>query len=308
MPTRPPLAAALAAAALAAVAALALPPRAAAQTAGRDFAPGALPLWPAGAAGALGDSTADRPTITPYPAPADRATGTAVVVFPGGGYQHLAMDHEGAQVARWLNSLGVAAFVVQYRLGPRYHHPAMLHDAARAVRTVRARAAEWRVDPRRIGVLGFSAGGHLASTIATHFDTGTPTSPDPVERASSHPDFAVLVYPVITMDERLTHRGSRLNLLGDRPSAELARLLSNERQVTRDTPPTFIVASTDDATVPVENALLFYQALKADSVPVELHVFESGRHGFGLGGSDPALASWPAQCALWMRRHGWLGR
>src|SRR5690349_4024442 len=177
---------------------LLLASRGAAQPGGAAFAQGALPLWPNGAPGALGDSTADRPTITPFPAP--NGNGTAVVVFPGGGYSHLSVDHEGVKVARWLNTLGVSAFVVQYRLGPRYHHPTMLYDAARAVRTVRARAAEWRVDPARVGVLGFSAGGHLASTIGTHFDAGAAGSADPVERASSRPDFLVLVYPVITLD------------------------------------------------------------------------------------------------------------
>jgi acetyl esterase/lipase len=247
----------------------------------------ALPLWPGGAPGALGDSAEDRPTITPY-LPVGRASGAAAVIFPGGGYQHLSLDKEGAQVARWLNGLGVTAFVVRYRLGPRYHHPAMLQDAQRAVRLVRARAAEWRVDPARVGVVGFSAGGHLASTVGTHFDAGAPASGDPVERASSRPDFMVLVYPVITMTEPMTHRGSRANLLGDPPAPELVRLLSNETQVTGDTPPTFLVASTDDATVPVENSLAIYQALKEAGVPVELHVIPGAFHGFAsLGAQTP---------------------
>jgi acetyl esterase/lipase len=180
----------------------------------------------------------------------------------------------------------------------------MLQDAARAVRLVRGRAAEWSIDPRRVGVVGFSAGGHLASTVGTHFDAGAATSGDPVERASSRPDFMVLVYPVITMDERLTHRGSRARLLGERPTPELVRLLSNETQVSRDTPPTFIVATTDDAAVPVENSLLFYRALAAAAVPVELHLFETGRHGFGLAPDDPVLSSWTTQCEAWLRRHG----
>ena len=268
--------------------------------------PPALLLWPAGAPGALGDSTADRPTITPWLPPAGRANGTAVVVFPGGGYSHLSLDREGAQMARWLNERGVTAFVVRYRLGPRYRHPAMLQDAQRAVRLVRARAAEWKLDPRRIGVLGFSAGGHAASSAGTHFDAGAPADADVVARASSRPDFMVLVYPVITMDPRFTHAGSRRHLLGEQPAPELERLLSNETQVTRETPPTLLVASTDDASVPVENSLLMYQALRAAKVPAELHVFETGRHGFGLAPGDPVLSGWLAQCEAWMRRHGWL--
>src|SRR5215204_5851378 len=193
-------------------------------------------LWPQGAPGALGREPADVPTLTPYLAPKERATGAAVVVCPGGGYQHLA-DHEGRPVAEWLNSVGVTAFVLKYRLGPRYRHPSMLQDAGRAVRTVRARAAEWGLDPERVGVLGFSAGGHLASTAGTHFDAGRPDAADPVERVSSRPSVMILIYPVITMRER-THAGSRRNLLGEEPAPELVALLSNEEQVTKETPPT----------------------------------------------------------------------
>ena len=265
-----------------------------------------IALWPAGAPGALGGAPEDTPAITPFPAPAGRATGAAVVIFPGGGYQHLSSEKEGSVVARWLNSLGVSAFVVRYRLGPKYRHPTMLHDARRAVRLVRARAAEWGVDPRRIGVLGFSAGGHMASTAATHFAPGEAASPDPVERVSSRPDLAVLVYPVITMDSTVAHAGSRRNLLGTAPPPDLVRLMSNETRVTRETPPTFIVASTDDATVPVENSIRMYQALRAAAVPVELHVFESGRHGWGTAPGDPVLSSWLGQCELWLGRHGWV--
>jgi acetyl esterase/lipase len=292
------------AAAAAALALLSLASRGAAQPGGAAFAQGALPLWPEGAPGALGDSTADRPTVTPFLATG--GNGAAVVVLPGGGYSHLSVDKEGIQVARWLNTLGVSAFVVQYRLGPRYHHPTMLQDASRAVRLVRTRAAEWRVDPARVGVLGFSAGGHLAATVGTHFDAGAAASADPVERASSRPDFLVLLYPVITLDSARTHQSSRTNVLGPRPSPGLERLLSNETQVTRATPPTFLVASTDDAAVPVENSIAFYQAARAAGVPVELHVFETGRHGFGLGGNDPVLSSWPRQCELWMLKRGLL--
>jgi acetyl esterase/lipase len=265
-----------------------------------------LPLWSEGAPGAVGQAPEDQPMLTPY-LPGANATGTGVVVFPGGGYGHLAMDHEGRQVAEWLNSLGIAAFVVQYRLGPKYRHPTMLGDAQRAVRTVRSRATEWGVDPQRIGVLGFSAGGHLASTAGTHFGPGDAASSDPIEQAGSRPDFMILVYPVITMQDAYTHRGSKNNLLGERPDPALVWLLSNEKQVTPQTPPTFLVHTTDDAGVPVENSLLFYQALRTAGVPVEMHVYETGPHGFGLGGGRPVLSTWPDRARAWMESHGWLG-
>jgi len=265
-----------------------------------------IPLWVNGAPGALGATPADQPEMTPYLPPAGTANGTAVVIFPGGGYAHLAMDHEGSAIANWLAGLGVTTFVVKYRLGPNYHHPTMIGDAQRAIRIARARAAEWNVDPRRLGIIGFSAGGHLASTAGTHFDAGNSASTDPIERASSRPDFELLIYPVITMRDSVTHGGSRLNLLGKQPTPELVQLLSNELQVTRETPPTFLVHSTDDRTVPVQNSLLFYEALKRNGVPVEMHVFEHGGHGYGMAPKDPALAIWTALCENWMRRHGWL--
>ncbi|HET9800035.1 MAG TPA: alpha/beta hydrolase, partial [Gemmatimonadaceae bacterium] len=267
-----------------------------------------FPLWANGAPGALGTAQADRPTITPYLPPEGRANGTAVVVFPGGGYTHLSMVKEGSDVANWLAGNGVTAFVVQYRLGPAYHHPAMLDDAQRAIRTVRARAAEWRVDPERVGIIGFSAGGHLASTAGTHFDAGAASSTDPIERASSRPDFMMLIYPVITMrGDSVAHAGSRLNLLGNDPSPELVRLLSNETQVTAQTPPAFLVHTFDDRTVPVQNSLLFYDALRRAGVAAELHVFDHGPHGFGLAPTDPVLSAWPGLAEAWMRRHGWIG-
>lgn len=264
------------------------------------------PLWPGGAPGALGTTPADQPSLTVVRPPAELANGTAVVVVPGGGYGHLALDHEGRQVAEWLNSLGVTAFVLKYRLGPKYRHPAMLNDAQRAIRTVRARAAEWGVDPERIGILGFSAGGHLSSTAGTHFDAGRPDAADPVERVSSRPDFMVLVYPVITLADPYAHKGSRRNLLGESPDPALVELLSSDRQVTPRTPPTFLVHSTEDAGVPVENSLLMYQALRRAGVPVEMHIYERGRHGFGLGLRDPILSSWPGRAAAWMASHGFL--
>ncbi|HVO09425.1 MAG TPA: alpha/beta hydrolase [Vicinamibacteria bacterium] len=258
-------------------------------------------LWPNGAPGAKGDEPVDKPKITVYRAPAATANGTAVVVCPGGGYGVLAADHEGRQVAEWLNSFGVSAFVLQYRLGPRYQHPAPLQDAQRAIRTVRARSAEWGIDPRRIGILGFSAGGHLASTAATHFDAGQPGSSDPVERVSSRPDFAVLVYPVISMKDPVTHAGSRRNLLGENPEANLVELLSNEQQVSAQTPPSFLFHTADDEAVPVENSLLFFEALHKAGVPAELHVFAHGHHGVGLAPDDPVLSQWPKLCEAWMR-------
>ena len=259
-------------------------------------------LWPDGAPGALGKDPTDVPTITPFLPLKEKATGAAVIVCPGGGYGHLA-DHEGAPVAEWLNSIGITAFVLKYRLGPRYHHPAPLEDAARAIRTIRAQAAEWKIDPKRIGILGFSAGGHLAATIATHFDSGKPGASDPIGRVSSRPDLAILIYPVITMGEK-THAGSKKNLLGDNPTPELVALLSNEKQVTAETPPTFLVHTMTDPGVPVDNTLLFVAALRNAGVPFELHLYERGPHGFGLGGNDPILSTWPARCADWLRVHG----
>src|SRR5262245_15362821 len=214
----------------------------------------AIPLWAASAPGALGSTPEDQPVITPYLPPEGRANGTAVVIFPGGGYQHLSMEKEGGDVANWLAGKGVTAFVVRYRLGPKYHHPAMLNDAQRAMRTVRSRAAEWHIDPHRIGVIGFSAGGHLASTAGTHFDAGAESNADPIERASSRPDFMILMYPVITMrGDSVTHPGSRTNLLGPAPEEALVRLLSNELQLTQDSPPNFLVTATVESTVTVED-------------------------------------------------------
>jgi acetyl esterase/lipase len=265
-------------------------------------------LWPGAAPGALGQAPEDVPTLTRFLPPPERATGAAVVVAPGGGYQHLAMDHEGVVVARWLNSIGVAAFVLKYRLGPKYHHPVELGDAQRALRTVRSRASQWGIDPERIGILGFSAGGHLASTASTHFDAGDPRAADPIERASSRPDFAILIYPVITLEEPYAHRGSRVNLLGEDADPALVWSLSNERQVTPRTPPTFLVHTSDDRAVPVENSLMYYRALRAAGVPAELHVFETGPHGFGTAPGNPLLSQWPSLAATWMAQRGLLSR
>jgi len=265
-------------------------------------------LWPGGAPGAVGNEDADRPTLTVYLPPADRAVPTGVVVCPGGGYAKLAMDHEGRQVAEWLNSLGVAAFVLKYRLAPRYRHPAPLEDAKRALRLVRSRASEFRIAPDRIGVWGFSAGGHLASTLATHFDAGNPAAADPIERVSCRPDFAILAYPVISFASEYAHKGSRRNLLGDNPDPALVENLSNEKQVTAQTPPTFLFHTNEDQGVPAENSVLFYLALRRAGVPAELHIYERGRHGVGLAPNDPVLSSWPQRLADWLRVRGLLGR
>jgi acetyl esterase/lipase len=263
-------------------------------------------LWPKGAPGAVGDDEKDKPSITIYLPAADKGTGAAVVVCPGGGYGALALDHEGKQVADWLTSNGIAAFVLRYRIAPRYHHPVPLQDVQRAIRSVRASASRWKIDPNRVGVLGFSAGGHLTSTAGTHFDQGKPDSDDAIDRMSCRPDFLVLVYPVISFTTPFTHAGSKRNLLGDNPESNLVESLSNEKQVTKDTPPTFLVHTTEDAGVPPENSVLFYLALRKAGVPAEMHIYEKGRHGLGLGATDPAFATWPAQCITWLRGRGML--
>lgn len=263
--------------------------------------PAAQWLWPGGAPGALGETEKDQPSLTPWLA--KNPNGQGVVVCPGGGYGALAMDHEGKQIAQWLNSQGISAFVLKYRLGPRYRHPVMLQDVQRAIRTVRSRTSDWKVDVGRIGVWGFSAGGHLASTAATHFDRGRAGDGDLVERMSSRPDFAILAYPVITLtQEEVVHKGSRRNLLGETPDPQLAELLSNEKQVSAETPPTFLFHTNEDTGVPPENSVLFYLALRRAGVPAELHVYEKGPHGVGLGWSDLALSSWPGRLADWLKR------
>ena len=268
--------------------------------------PQTISLWTGRAPGALGDAAEDIPTLTIYMPTNTTGPMTAVIIAPGGGYRALAMNHEGRQPANYFNSLGVAAFVLKYRLGPKYHHPVELGDAQRAIRTVRARAAEWHVAPDRIGVMGFSAGGHLASTASTHFDAGQPEAADPVDREGSRPDFAILCYPVISLVEPWTHQGSKTNLLGPAPDETLARSLSNETQVTARTPPTFLFHTNADTTVPAENSIAYYLALRKAGVPAELHVFKDGPHGVGLDLQDPVLSEWPKALANWMRASGLL--
>jgi acetyl esterase/lipase len=260
-------------------------------------------LWERDAPGAQGSAEIDIPTLTPFFPPKGTATGAAFIVCPGGAYMHLA-PHEGKPIAEWLNSVGITSFVLKYRLGPKYHHPVELEDVQRAIRLVRSRAAEWNLDPKRIGIIGFSAGGHLASSAATHFDDGDPKAPDAIDHSSSRPDLAILIYPVITMYDPYEHHNSRNNLLGDNPDPALVELLSSDRQVTPNTPPCFLVHGADDRTVAVENSLLFAMACHKNKVPFELHVLEHGPHGFGLGGNDPRINIWPGMATRWLQKHG----
>ncbi len=264
-------------------------------------------LWPQGAPDAKGAQPADKPTIVSYIVPAKQATGAAVVICPGGGYGHLAMGHEGHDIAKWFNSFGVSGVVVDYRhKGKGYRHPSPLQDVQRAIRTLRAGASKTGIDPLRIGVLGFSAGGHLASSAGTHFDTGDSDAKDPIQRVSCRPDFMILCYPVIAFDRPYTHRGSQRNLLGENPSDELVVEMSNERQVTSKTPPTFLFHTDEDTGVPAENSVMFYLALRKAKVPAELHVYQKGRHGLGLAKSVPGTSDWSGAVEAWMKNRGLL--
>jgi acetyl esterase/lipase len=261
-----------------------------------------ISLWPEGAPGALGTSSNDIPTLTPYLPDAASPTGAAMVICPGGGYGFLA-PHEGNDYALWLNQRGVTCFVLKYRLGSHgYRHPAMLNDAARAVRWVRAHADDYKVDAHRVGIMGSSAGGHLASTLLTHFDSGNTNSSDPVERQSSRPDLGILCYAVITMGE-FTHKGSRENLIGTNAPPELVGLLSNELQVTTNTPPCFLWATFEDKTVPMENTLQFAEALRKNDVPFDLHLYQKGGHGMGLKDRQPFAHPhpWAGDCLFWLK-------
>lgn len=263
-------------------------------------------LWADGAPGALGTADADKPTMTPY-LPATNPTKTAVIVAPGGGYGHLSMQKEGEDIARWLNARGVAAFVLKYRLGPKYHHPVEIGDAHRAIRMVRANAASYGIDATHVGIWGFSAGGHLAASAGTMYDSGEAGATDAVERQGSRPDFLILAYPVVTMTDPYVHKGSRTMLLGEGADAAQMEALSPEKHVTRQTPPAFIFSTTEDATVPVMNSVMFYSALVAAKVPAELHVYQHGPHGVGLAPGFPDLKGWPELVATWMRARGLMG-
>jgi acetyl esterase/lipase len=270
--------------------------------------PKPMPLWQGKAPYAVSDDPTDVPMLTPHLPAKERATRTAVVVCPGGGYGGLAMGHEGTQIAQWLNERGIAAFILKYRVATKNRpgplHPAPMLDVQRAIRTVRAKADEWSVDPKKVGVWGFSAGGHLASTAATHFDAGQSDAADPIDRVSCRPDFAILGYPVISMKPPYTHGGSRQNLLGKDADEKLVESLCNDQAVSKDTPPTFLFHTDEDKAVPPMNSILFYQALKKYGVPAELHIYEKGQHGVGLAlqAKDKGLASWSEQLDVWLAR------
>jgi len=263
-----------------------------------------LALWPDKAPHANGESEKDQPAVWVYEA-SEPKTGTAVVICPGGGYAVHAVDHEGTQPARWFNRMGVTVFVLRYRLAP-YRHPVPLLDAQRALRYVRHHAADYGLNTDRIGIMGFSAGGHLASTAATHFDNGDEDADDPVDRKSCRPDFVILGYPVVSFQDEVTHRGSVRNLLGNSPDEEQLNLLSNEMQVTKESPPAFLFHTAEDTAVPVENNLRYFAACRAAGVPAELHVFQHGQHGVGLANQHPALSGWISQAGNWLRQNGLL--
>lgn len=258
-----------------------------------------IDLWPLDAPGAMGEEVEDKPFLDFYEP--KKPNGGAVIVCPGGGYEFLSLDYEGAQVAQWLTDLGFAAFVLHYRIAPRYKHPIPLMDAQRALRVVRNRAEEWKVESDKIGVWGFSAGGHLAACCATLFDEGQRRASDVTDRVSCRPSFCVLAYPVISMRENYMHEGSRDNLIGAAASEEMALKMSPEANVSPETPPTFLFHTADDDVVPSQNSAAFYLALRAQNVPAELHIYESGAHGVGLAQDDPALASWTRRLQFWLR-------
>ena len=262
-----------------------------------------IPLWSGPAPGAQGTDDKDIPTITAYFPRTTPAGMSAVIICPGGGYTNLAMNHEGRQVANFLNSQGIIAFVLKYRLGPKYHHPIELGDVQRAIRILRAHSGDWHIAPDKIGIMGFSAGGHLAMSASTHFDAGQASAADPIDRVSSRPDFAILGYPVISLTEPWTHQGSKNALLGQNADPELAKSLSGEQAVTAETPTTFIFQTNADTTVPAENATYYFLALRKAKVPAELHVFQNGPHGVGLAMDDPALSEWSKLLTNWLRIH-----
>ena len=256
--------------------------------------------------GILRVSKIKTPTLTAYLPPADKANGTAVVICPGGGYSIVAIDHEGFKVAEKFNEMGVAAFVLKYRIPDTKNQTdpsiAPLQDAQQAILTVRTNAKKWNVDPERIGIMGFSAGGHLASTAGTHFERSLIDNPDHI---SVRPDFMILIYPVLSADIAITHRGSFKNLLGPNASAEQLNLYSNEKQVTAKTPPTFLVHASDDGGVSPNNSIVFYQALLKNKIPAELHIYQNGGHGFGMHNTT-TKDEWMERCKNWLDKNGWL--
>ncbi|GGH02690.1 alpha/beta hydrolase [Silvibacterium dinghuense] len=265
--------------------------------------PAPIFLYSGSAPGALGNGEADRPRMYVF-LPKKRSTSAAFLVVPGGGYQHVAIGHEGIQIALWLNAQGVPAFVLDYRVGP-YRYPVEINDGRRAMRLIRQHADEYGIDPNRIGVWGSSAGGHLASSLSTHCEPTDlpPANADATDQVSCKPDFAVLEYPVISMDKTKSHAGSVLNLLGPDPDPKLVHDYSNENAVTATTPPTFLFATTRDPAVPIENALDYYRALERNHVPAEIHIYDYANHGCGLCGTIIPLSTWPALLRNWMIQH-----
>jgi len=287
-------------------------------------APTEMPLWEGPAPGGLDIAEQEKatklgkgkmrsgwvtavtqPTLTIYSPTKEKRNGTAIVICPGGGYGGLAIDKEGHEFARWFQERGVVGAVLKYRHKP-FKHPVPLDDAQRALRILRSHAEEWHLDANRLGIMGFSAGGHLAASAGTHDDLGDPAAKDPIDRVSCHADFMVLVYPVISMQDGLTHGGSRKNLLGENPSEDLIELLSNERQITDKTGQTFLVHAGDDKAVVVENSWEFYSSLKKHNVPAELHIFERGGHGFGMRTLDLPVDDWPQLLEAWLKNRGLL--
>jgi acetyl esterase/lipase len=256
---------------------------------------------------AKGSGTDDNPAIFLY-LPAARKPTPGIVVCPSGEYMALSMDHDGRQVAEWLNTLGIAAFVLKYRVAPAYRYPVPLLDAQRALRYVRSNAALYNVAANEIGIMGFSAGGHLAAMVATHFDAGKAVPSDRIDRVSSRPDFLILAYPMISCTEAFRFAASCTNLLGSHADANAAGAVSPEKQVTPNTPPTFLFHTYDDPTVSVENTLAFFAALHRAGVPAELHIFDHGAHGVGLAQDDAVLSSWPKLLENWFRQRGLLPR
>jgi acetyl esterase/lipase len=271
-----------------------------------DNAPKTIELWPDGAPGAVGNEAVDRPTLEIHLPPKDRATGAAVVICPGGAYVVLAIDHEGRQVAQWLNSIGVAGFVLKYRLGPRYHYPAALDDAQRSLRYVRSEAKQLGLDPQRVGIMGFSAGGHLTAMASTHYDAGKAEANDPIDRQSCRPNFSILSYPVVSTPASDRDKAWVRMLAGDRKVEEMLDELSAEKHVTAKTPPAFLFHTSEDRGVPVDHSIAYYQALQHAGVSAELHAFAQGPHGVGLAPGDGAADRWPALAATWMRQSGLL--
>ncbi|MDR3792559.1 MAG: alpha/beta hydrolase [Terracidiphilus sp.] len=263
-------------------------------------------LWPAGAPGAVGGEEQDKPYLEIFGATGPGAH-PAVIVCPGGSYIHLAYEKEGVRIAEWLNLHGVTAFVLTYRLAPRYKYPAPIDDGKRAVRWVRSHAAEYHVAPDKVGMWGFSAGGHLVGMVGTHFDTGNPQASDPVERASDRPDFVVSSYGLMTLDAETAKPGSLSQFVNGPITPELVKELSPAKNVSKDTPPFFLFATTTDERVPVLTSVAFYVAMQRAGAPVEMHLFEQGPHGVGLAPGFPALSAWPSLLETWLKEHGWTG-